>query len=176
MLFEKFRSANQATHAPLPLAEPPLTTAANSVQATSSLAYRDLVRMVLRDLLRQQGIPLDWVGCEVAVRSPDSIAPVFQINFVIHVWHEGLLRYAPIVQQKILQDLQRFAPQQNHQQHVMAWVISPQINCPHENIPGPAYWRVSASAGTHRLPQGVTRHTPLFSDQDQVPTAPAALS
>lgn len=172
MLFEKFRSARHATHSPQ--VESPPTAATNSLQATPSQAYRDLVRMVLRDILRQQGIPLDWVGCEVSVRNPDSVAPLFQVNFVVHVWHEGLLRYAPLLQQKVQQSLQHFAPQQNHAHHVMAWVISPQVNCPHENIPGPAYWRVSASAGTYRPPQGVSLAT-SSSDQDLVPTAPGAL-
>lgn len=170
-MFELFRSSrNPASHSPS--ADSPSTLGASN-HSQNPINYRDLVRMVLRDTLRLNGIPIDWVGCEVIARPHTGQTPNFQINLVVYTWHEGLLRYAPLLKQQILQGLQHFDPANNHNSHVMAWVFAPTCGFPHTRMPGPAYWRVSAELGKFDLPP--SRNDLRRDDQDHIPTVPTPL-
>lgn len=102
--------------------------------------HRELVRVVLRDTLRLNGIPTDWLGCEVLTRSRSASEGALQIHLLIHHWHEGLLRYAPLIQQQLLQGLQRFDPATDHSRHSVVWKFSPACRSPYTDMPDPAYW------------------------------------
>ena len=101
---------------------------------------RELVRVVLRDTLRLNGIPPEWVGCETLMRSRKTGDVVLLIQLLIHQWHEGLLHYAPLIQQQLLQALQHFDPATDHSQHTVVWKFSPACKCPHTAMPDPSYW------------------------------------
>jgi len=120
----------------LPSSSSPLSTQQHTA------THRELVRVVLRDTLRLNGIPPEWVGCEVLARSRDRT--VLQIQLLLHHWHEGLLRYAPVIQQQLLQALQHFDPASDHQRHTVVWRFSPACQCPHTTMPAPAYWGAAA--------------------------------
>lgn len=107
--------------------------------------HRELVRVVLRDTLRMNGIPPEWVGCEILTRSRNADHVVLQIQLLIHQWHDGLLRYAPLIQLQLLQALQRFDPASDHSRHTVVWKFSPACQCPHTAMPEPSYWTASAS-------------------------------
>lgn len=171
-MFDLFRaSRNPATCSPA--ADAPSSTLGASVHAQNPVGYRDLVRMILRDTLRLNGIPIDWIGCEVIARPHTGPTPVFQINLIVYTWHEGLLRHAPLLKQQILQGLQHFDPSNNHGAHVMAWVFAPTCGFPHTRMPGPAYWRVSADLGKFDLPPST--NDLRRDDQDHIPTVPTPL-
>lgn len=170
-MFDMFRSPRHPSSRSA-AADAPSTTG-SSIQSQNPLNYRDLVRMVLRDTLRLNGIPIDWVGCEVIPRPHAGQVPAFQINLVVYTWHEGLLRYAPLLKQQVLQGLQHFDPANNHGNHVMAWVFAPNCGFPHTRMPGPAYWRVSASVGS-KFDLPPSQHD-LRDDQDHIPTVPTPL-
>ncbi len=170
-MFELFRSSRSPASHSLSADSPSTLGASNHSQ--NPINYRDLVRMVLRDTLRLNGIPIDWIGCEVIARPHTGQAPNFQINLVVYTWHEGLLRYAPLLKQQILQGLQHFDPANNHNSHVMAWVFAPTCGFPHTRMPGPAYWRVSAELGKFDLPP--SRNDLRRDDQDHIPTVPTPL-
>lgn len=118
----------------LPSSSAPLSTQQHTA------THRELVRVVLRDTLRMNGVPPEWVGCEILTRSRSADKVVLQIQLLIHHWHEGLLRYAPLIQQQLLQALQRFDPASDHSRHAVVWKFSPACQCPHTVMPEPAYW------------------------------------
>jgi hypothetical protein len=170
-MFDLFRSSrNPASTSPS--ADSPSTLGVSSL-SQNPINYRDLVRMVLRDTLRLNGIPIDWVGCEVISRPHSGQVQTFQINLIVYTWHEGLLRYAPLLRQQVLQGLQHFDPANNHSSHVMAWVFAPTCGFPHTRMPGPAYWRVSSDLGKFDLPP--SQHDLRRDDQDHIPTVPTPL-
>jgi hypothetical protein len=171
-MFDMFRSSRSHSSRSAP-PDSPSSTLGSSIQSQNPINYRDLVRMVLRDTLRLNGIPLDWVGCEVIARPHTGQVPTFQINLIVYTWHEGLLRYAPLLKQQILQGLQHFDPANNHNSHVMAWVFAPTCGFPHTRMPGPAYWRVSADSGKFDLP--LSERDLHHDDQDHIPTVPTPL-
>ncbi len=169
-MFDLFRSSRNPA-SPSPSADSP--SALGTSSRSNPINYRDLVRMVLRDTLRLNGIPIDWVGCEVIARPSTGQNAAFQINLIVYTWHEGLLRYAPLLKQQILQGLQHFDPTHDHNAHVMAWVFAPTCGFPHTRMPGPAYWRVSAELRKFDLPP--SQNDLRGDDQDHIPTVPTPL-
>jgi len=131
-----------ANAASLPSSSLPLSTQ----QHTAS--NRELVRVVLRDTLRMNGIPPEWVGCEILVRSRNANDAALLIQLLIHHWHEDLLRYAPLIQLQMLQALQRFDPASDHSRHTVAWKFSPACQCPLTTMPEPGYWTGSSPEST----------------------------
>ena len=145
-----------ADFASLPSSSAPLSTQQHTA------THRELVRVVLRDTLRMNGVPPEWVGCEILTRSRNADKVVLQIQLLIHHWHEGLLRYAPLIQQQLLQALQRFDPASDHSRHAVVWRFSPACQCPHTAMPEPGYW-TAASPDTAK-----SRFTLPLSDQDDL--------
>ncbi len=147
----------------------PYASASLSTQQHTA-THRELVRVVLRDTLRMNGIPTEWLGCEVLTRSRKAEDGAVQIQLLIHHWHEGLLRYAPLIQLQLLQALQRFDPASDHSRHTVVWRFSPACQPPHDSMPPPSFWSGSAPGNARlQLPP---------SDLDQIdkgfaPTLPA---
>jgi hypothetical protein len=102
--------------------------------------YRELSRVVLRDTLRVNGIPSDWISCESIPRTHGSGDGNLLIQLVINRWHEGLLAYAPLLQQQMLQGLQRFDPASDHSGHMVVWKFSPACGYPRTAMPAPDFW------------------------------------
>lgn len=101
---------------------------------------RELSRVVLRDTLRVNGIPTDWISCESAYRPPGRSDGSLLIQMVIRRWHEGLMTYGPLLQQQFLQGLQRFDPMSDHSQHVVVWKFSPTCGYPGTAMPDAEFW------------------------------------
>jgi hypothetical protein len=101
---------------------------------------RELVRVVLRDTLRMNNIPPDWISCESAPATPGRSDGGLLIQLVIRRWHEGLMAYAPLLQQQFLQALQRFDPASDHAHHVVVWKFSPTCGYPGTTMPAADFW------------------------------------
>jgi hypothetical protein len=145
---------------------------ASSQQHTST--HRDLARVVLRDTLRNNGIPTEWISCEPISRSRSKGDNSLFIQLVIQRWHEGLLQYAPLLQQQMLQGLQRFDPASDHSGHVVVWKFSPNCGYPHTAMPASDFW-IDKVAGASKpkfdLPPSGLDHR----DDGFVPTIPSEL-
>lgn len=124
---------------------------------------RELVRVVLKDTLRQHGIPSSWIGCEVTVLSrpaPSSAgnaaalnarqAPVARERLFVHLivmkWNDALVRFAPALQQMLMQALDRFEPVVDHANYIVSWRFSPESGCPYKGMPDPMFWSQDAIA------------------------------
>lgn len=112
----------------------------SDTSASGTVTHRDLCSVILRDTLRMNGIPREWVSIEVLNLSKNANTVRLQINLVIQYWHEGLLIYAPALQKQFLQSLQSFDPGTDHSRHSVCWKFSAKCNCPFTEIPGPSYW------------------------------------
>ena len=123
---------------------------------------RELVRVVLKDTMRQHGIPSGWVGCEVTVlprragsgmgnnMGNGAASPAVEarealfIHLVIMKWNDALVHFAPALQQQLMQALDRFEPVVDHSKYVVAWRFSPQCGCPYQRLPDPMFWTQDA--------------------------------
>ncbi len=138
-----------------------------------AISDRELIRVVLRDTLRKNGIPTDWIGSQIASRTQAGQATAHQIQLVILKWHEGLLRFAPLLQQQILQSLQQFDPQTDHSAHTVVWSFAPNCGCPYTTLPAPSYWSTSADKQQFDLPPTSRKFHEV--DDDFATTVPSAL-
>ncbi len=124
---------------------------------------RELVRVVLKDTLRQHGIPSSWIGCEVTVVSrsapsgegnvaePDAKQPPvvrerLSVHLIVMKWNDALVHFAPALQQQLMQALDRFEPVVDHSNYIVSWRFSPQSGCPYTRMPDPMFWSQDAIA------------------------------
>lgn len=122
---------------------PPLATPPGNTQQHSHV-QRELVRVVLKDMLRQHGVPGSWLGCEVLV-SPKRVSDEdLVIQLVILKWNEALLRYAPALERQLLLDLDRFDPSVDHSRYLVSWRFAPDCGCPVSEMPDPKFWLQAA--------------------------------
>lgn len=101
---------------------------------------RELIKVVLKDTLRQQGIPYDWLACEIIIipRGPGN--EELHIQLVLMKWHETFLRYAPALEQLLLCGLDRFDPTVDHSKYIISWRFARDCGCPFTVMPPPLVW------------------------------------
>ena len=119
---------------------------------------RELIRVVLKDTLRQQAIPYDWLACEIIIipRGPDD--EELHIQLVVMKWNELLMRYAMALQQQLLRGLDRFDPSVDHSKYIISWRFSPECGCPFTVMPPPMLW-------SHTEPPAPTEEAPAILDR-----------
>ena len=139
------------------LSTPPV----NTQQHTDT--QRELVRVVLKDTLRQHGIPSSWIGCEVTVLSRPAPSAAGQtaapeakqvqvarerlfVHLIVMKWNDALVRFAPALQRQLMQALDRFEPVVDHSNYIVSWRFSPQSGCPYTRMPDPMFWSQDALA------------------------------
>lgn len=132
---------------------------------------RELARVVLRDTLQMNSIPSDWISCQSIPRIPGSNDGSLLIQLVINRWHEGLLAYAPLLQQQFQHGLQRIDPASDPSQHMVVWRFSPTCGYPRTAMPAPDFWSDKPAAPAKPkfdLPPSNRDHM----DDDFAPTVP----
>ena len=146
---------------------------AASNAAGQPVSSRDLIRVVLRDTLRKNGIPTDWIGVQIATRPQAGQSSTHQIQLVILKWHEGLLRFAPLLQQQILQGLRQFDAQSDHSGDTLVWTFAADCGCPYTAMPAPNYWEAAAEKQKFDLPPTSRKFHEV--DDDFATTVPSPL-
>lgn len=71
---------------------------------------RELVQVVLRDAMRQHGIPSDWIECRILSTVIRSGRPGIHVNFIVKQAHERLLNYVFAFQETFERELARLEP------------------------------------------------------------------
>lgn len=101
---------------------------------------RELVRVVLKDTLRQHGIPGAWLTCEVTALTGLARGDDILVRLVVLKWHEPLLKFLPALQQQLIVGLDRFEPSVDHSKYVVSWQFAPDCGCPHAQLPDAKFW------------------------------------
>ncbi|MFZ2309785.1 MAG: hypothetical protein WAW73_11335 [Rhodoferax sp.] len=127
-----------------PKAPPPVASFRDSAFRDSMPSptgvQRELIKAAFRDSLRQQGIPSEWVSCEVITVSPTPGEETLQIQLVLMQWQETFLRYGLALEQVLLRELHRLDPATDHTRHQITWRFSPDCGCPFTVMPPPRIW------------------------------------
>ena len=139
---------------------------------------RELIRVVLKDTLRQHGIPFHWLACEVIIIPRGPGEEELHIQIVILKWHEQLLRHALALQQQLLLGLDRFDPSVDHSKYMISWRISPDCGCPVAWMPDPAIWIEKAAPMVVEAPLSILdrRRTPRGPTANALEAALASTS
>lgn len=116
-----------------------LKTPPPSTQQNTNIR-RELIVVVLKDTLRLQGIPYDWISCDVFVVSHPQRGEEFHVQLVVMKWNELLMRYAMALQYQLLRGLNRFDPSNDHSKYFVSWRFSPDCGCPFRVMPPPMIW------------------------------------
>jgi hypothetical protein len=112
----------------------------NNARPRSDL-QRELIPVVLKDTLRRNGIPFDWLTCEVITiaKGPDTEEQL-HIQLMLMQWRELFMRYAPALEHQLLRGLDRFEPSVDHSKYIISWRFSPQCGCPFGTLPPAVVW------------------------------------
>ena len=105
---------------------------------------RQLVHVLLRDVLRRHGIPASLVECQMLVVSSRSRGPGMYVRLVLKQWDERLVRYAFAFQKALKADILRFEPQANEWLHGISWQFEFGESCPFAALPDKSFWQTPA--------------------------------
>lgn len=169
-MFDFFKSARTRPE-PRPSESPPQSDGGPSSTPSHTATRRELVRVVLRDTLRMHGIPIEWISCEISAGHSPTKNQAWQIHLTVRKWHEGLPRYAPLLQQLLLQGLQRFDPSHSHDQHLVFWRFAEDCGYPYTSMPAPAWWSTQPALSA-RPKFDLPPSDRDFGNDDFAPTVP----
>lgn len=104
---------------------------------------RELLRITVRDVARDHGIPPEWLGCEVLAISKQGKTS-FQVKVVINQWDEQLLLFARAFELAYAARLRRVSPAAGAALRAMVWSIAEGAACPYDKLPEKEFWSESA--------------------------------
>lgn len=148
------RKATESAKAP-ESESPPVPAAARSERAngrdnphtiddnsdnSDNATRRQLIQMMLRDGLRNHGIPPGWVECRILMVNSRSRGQGLYLNLVMRHWDMLLLTYAHAFQQQLLAAITEFEPQAAVWLHGVSWELDVGDSCPYLDMPDPSIW------------------------------------
>ncbi len=72
---------------------------------------REIIKVMLRETMRQHGIPAEWIECRILPTVGRNKRPAMHVSFVVHQAHDKLLGYVFAFQDSFRRELLRFEPQ-----------------------------------------------------------------
>ena len=143
-------------------------------EGSDNALRRQLVHVLLRDVLRRHGIPALLVECQMLVVSSRSRGPGMYVRLVLKQWDERLVRYAFAFQKALKADILRFEPKANEWLHGVSWQFEFGESCPYAELPDKSFWQTpapqAASSGAVTAAAAAARsHSAGNSDQN-IPT------
>ncbi|RYY69507.1 MAG: hypothetical protein EOO24_50810 [Comamonadaceae bacterium] len=106
--------------------------------ASRNAARRELLQVVLRDTMRQHGIPSDWIECRFLSTVSRAGRPGLHVNFVVKQAHDRLLHYVFAFQASYERELARFEPRSRDWLLGMSWEFRDFKGS--EAMPDPSSW------------------------------------
>ena len=134
-----FGASSQAT----PVRSAPAASRDNpaTIQEGSENAIRrQLVQVLLRDVIRKHGIPPHWIDLQMLVVSSSSRGPGMYVRLVMKQWDDRLMNYAFALQNTLLADIVRVEPQASDWLHGISWQLEMADTCPYLTLPDKAFW------------------------------------
>jgi hypothetical protein len=136
----------------------------NSTQQHTDI-QRELIRVVLKDTLRQHGVPLSWLRCEVVVLPKRGGDEDLIIQLIVLNWNQLLMQCVRALEQALLQGLDRFDPSVNHSRYVVSWRFAPNCGCPLNQMPEARTWTQFESVSAPAEP---SKTEPIFNWRQNV--------
>ena len=101
---------------------------------------RQLIQVLLRDLLRKHGIALHWIELQMLVIARSSRGTGLYVRLIVRHWDARLMNYAVALQNALLADVARFEPRASEWLHGISWQFEMTDSCPYTTLPDKAFW------------------------------------
>lgn len=136
-----------------------------SVQDSSENAVRQqLIQTLHRDLMRKNGIPMEWIACHTQVMVSRTKGTGMSVVLVVKHWDERLMNHTFAFQRALANDVIAFEPAAEQWLHGIAWRLDVASSCPHIDLPEKSYWNdqytsapTAASANAQKAELGAVR-------------------
>jgi hypothetical protein len=102
---------------------------------------RQLVHVLLRDVLRRHGVPSALIECQMLVVASRSRGPGMYVRLVLRQWDERLVHYAYAFQNALIADILRFEPTAADWLHGVSWQFEFDASCPYTELPDKSFWQ-----------------------------------
>lgn len=122
---------------------------------------RQLILLLLRDLMRRQGMPSAWIELQMLVVSSVSRGEGLYVRLVMKHWDARLINHAQAFQNELLADIARFEPQFDSWMRGISWQLEMTASCPFTQLPGKAFWEAPAKRPSDQIRTEPARLTPL---------------
>ena len=131
---------------------------------------RQLILLLLRDLMRRQGMPSAWIELQMLVVTSASRGEGLYVRLILKHWDARLVNHAQAFQNELLADIARFEPHFDTWMRGISWQLEMTASCPFTQLPGKAYWEAPAKRPADQIRTEPARLTPLpakvLSDSD----------
>ncbi|MES2508447.1 MAG: hypothetical protein V4625_00890 [Pseudomonadota bacterium] len=114
----------------------PLTIEDGSENATR----RQLVQVLLRDVLRKSGIPPEWLECQMLLVASRTRGQGMYVRLIVKHWDERLMNYLFAFQQTLMTDICHFEPNAVSWLHGISWQLDLDDKCPYAALPDKSFW------------------------------------
>lgn len=115
------------------------------VDGSENATRRQLVQVLLRDLLRRSGIPPHWLECHMLLVSSRSKGAGMYLRLVIKHWDARLMNYTFAFQNELMNDILRFDPQAATWLHGLSWELDVAQSCTFTKLPDKHFWSEAAT-------------------------------
>lgn len=117
---------------------------------------KDLLKLVLRETLTRNGIPLPWLAADMLRTTSPKREQGVHVRFLVRVWEPRLLEHGPALEQEFVHRLLLLDPQANNWLMGFSWQFAlPDASaCP--SMPHPGSWTAAREAEA-RMPPPATK-------------------
>lgn len=127
---------------PASLRDNPATIEDGSENATR----RQLVQVLLRDVLRRSGIPADWIECQMLLVSSRTRGNGMYVRLVLKHWDHRLMNYTVAFQSALMTEIERFEPRASDWLHGISWQMNMDDSCPYIELPEKSFWQPNSKS------------------------------
>jgi hypothetical protein len=120
-----------------------LAQSSRSASTSQNATRRELLRVILRDTLSENGIPAGWIGAEMLRSSGQGREPGVHLRLLIRHWEPRLLPYTVALQNSLQDRLLAFDPMASSWFAGISWqfALEGEPVCP--GMPAPSTWAVA---------------------------------
>ena len=137
----------QATAAPEPSRRPAKSSPDNPAtieDGSENATRRQLVQVLMRDVLRRSGIPPEWIECQMLLVSSRTRGQGMYVRLVLRHWDHRMMNYTVAFQRALITDIERFEPKALEWLHGISWQLEVDDTCPYTELPEKSFWLTPA--------------------------------
>jgi hypothetical protein len=124
---------------------------------------RDLLRVVLRDVLSRNAIPSAWLGMQMLTAKSSGKPKGVHVRLVVQHWEPRILAYAPALEHSFIERLMALDPLADQWMVGLSWQLALPADFVPEALPRPGSWTALAAKAA-RKSSGHTRPAELGGD------------
>jgi hypothetical protein len=132
---------------------------------------RELVQVVLRDIMRRHGIPSAWIDCRILSVVSRSSATGMHVQLVVREAEDRLLVFVPAFQTSFMDEIERFEPKAHEWLLSLSWQF-PGLRGVTPAMPDPTAWAGPAAAPAEDEDDVMKDVQALFAIRDAAMRAP----